>query len=498
MVTPRGKQRFDAVIVGAGFSGIGAAIKLRELGYDNLLIVDREDDLGGTWHVNRYPGLTVDVPSTTYSYWFEPNPYWSRLFAPGAELKRYAAHVADKYDVRRFMCFNTDVDGACWDDEVRRWQVALGGGDTLEAQFLVTATGLLSQPRMPDIAGIESFAGRVLHTADWDDRYPLEQRRAAIIGTGSTGVQIIPELAGQVAELTVYQRTPVWVLPKIDIPFPPALQRFFAKAPAAQRALRWITDTVTGVMMTAAMWKFRYFKPINAAAAWLSRLLRWLSVRDWRLWRQLDPDYDFGCKRPTMSNAYFPALSHPHVHVETGGIDRIEPDGIVDAGGSKRCIDTLVLATGFDIYDHNLPAIEVIGREGRNLGKWWREDGFQAYQGLSVPHFPNLVSMTSPYAWVGLSWFHTVECHMRHIDRLFGEVQRRGADTFEVTEHATHRFGERMERLLDPSVFYAGDCANSRSYYIHPSGRAPLFRPTSVRNAVGEQNRFPLSDYVFG
>ncbi len=221
-----GEHQLDAIIVGAGFGGIGAAIQLTRLGYHNIVVVDREDDLGGTWHVNHYPGLAVDQPSTTFSYWFEPNPYWSRLFAPGAELKRYAEHVAHKYDVRRFMRFNTSVEGARWDDDAQVWRVALAGGETLSAQFLIAATGFLCQPRTPEIPGIETFAGHTIHTAAWDDDYKLTGRRAAIIGTGSTGVQVIPELAQQVSELTVYQRTPIWVLPKFDLGFRPWCSAF--------------------------------------------------------------------------------------------------------------------------------------------------------------------------------------------------------------------------------------------------------------------------------
>ncbi len=287
------------------------------------------------------------------------------------------------------------------------------------------------------------------------------------------------------------------MLPKIDPGFSPAVQRLFARVPRAQRIVRWFTDTITEIVVVAAMWKFRFFKGLNVAAAQLSRLHRWLSVRDKDLWRRLDPAYDYGCKRPTVSNSYFRAFAEPHVHLETSGIERIEPDGIVACDGTKRFIDTLVLATGFDVWDANLPAIEVIGREGRNLGKWWRETRFQAYQGVSIPSFPNFLSMASPYAWVGLSWFNTIECVMRHMERLFGEVQRRGAEVFEVSEAANDRFVDRMTALLDSSVFHAGDCATSRSYYIHHSGQAPLFRPTSVRNAVKEQRSFPLCDYVF-
>ncbi len=494
-----GEQQFDAIVVGAGFGGIGAAIQLSRLGYDNTLIVDREDDLGGTWHVNHYPGLAVDQPSPTFSYWFEPNPYWSRLYAPGSELKRYAEHVADKYNVRRFMRFNTTVEGARWDDDAQVWRVAIAGGETLSAQFLIAATGFLCQPKTPDIDGIESFAGRVLHTAAWDDEYSATGRRAAVIGTGSTGVQIIPELAKEVAELTVYQRTPIWVMPKLDVVFPLTVQRLFATLPLAQRILRWFTDTNLEFMMVITMWKYRHFKLVNKAASTLSKMHRFLLLRDRKLSRDLNPDFDFGCKRPTISNSYYSTFAKAHVHLETSGIDRIEPDGIVARNGSKRLIDTLVLATGFDVWESNLPAIEVIGREGRSLGKWWRETSFQAYQGISVPHFPNFLTMASPYAWVGLSWFNTVEYQMRHMNRLFRELQRQGARTFEVTEEANARFLTRMTKLLDDSVFHLGSCASSRSYWFRDhtgTGEAPLFRPTSARSAVKEQDRFPLSDYA--
>lgn len=489
-------RHLDAVIVGAGFGGMGAAIQLNRLGYDNLAILDREDDLGGTWHVNRYPGLTVDVPSTTYSYRFEPNPYWSRLYAPGAELKRYAEHVADKYNVRRYMRFSTTVEGARWDEDAQAWLVSLLGGETLHSQFLILSTGYLCQPRTPDIPGIDTFAGRIIHAAKWDDSYSLKGRRAAVIGTGSTAVQLVPALAEEVSELTVYQRTPIWVMPKLDFGFSPAAQRLFAKVPAAQRLLRTSTDLFMDLMVTIAMWKYRRFKPVNTAAARIGALHRYLSIRDKEVRRKLTPDYDFGCKRPTLSNTYYRTFTKPHVHLETAGIDRIEPDGIVACDGKKHVIDTLVLATGFDVWESNLPAIEVIGREGRDLGKWWRENRFQAYEGVSVPLFPNMLTQASPYAWVGMSWFDTVEYQMRHMNRLFGELQRRGASTFEVTEQANARFLARMLDLLDDSVFRLGNCATSRSYWFNSSGEAPLFRPTSVRSAVKEQDRFPLSDYA--
>jgi cyclohexanone monooxygenase len=491
-VTPK---HLDAVIVGAGFGGIGAAIQLNRLGYDNIAILEREDDLGGTWHVNRYPGLAVDIPSTSYAYWFEPNPYWSRLYAPGDELKRYANHVADKYNVRRHMRFNTTVGGARWDDDARLWRVALAGGETLSAQFLITATGFLSQPRTPDFPGIAAFEGRIIHSTAWDDNYHFEGRRVGLIGTGATAVQLLPELAQKAADLTVYQRTPIHVVPKIDFPIHEVLQRLFARLPLIQRVVRWVTDMTLDLMLVLCVLNYRYFRRLNMAAADMSKALRFVSIRDEELRRKLTPDYDFGCKRPTYSNSYYRTFAKPHVHLQTSGIERIESDGIIASDGTKTQIDTLVLATGFDQWDANLPAIEIVGRDGRNLGKCWRDEGFHAYQGVSIPRFPNYLSLASPYATCGLSFFSSIEYQMRHMDRLFGELRRRNATTFEATEEANARFRNRMTRLLDKTVLGRGDCARARSYFFGPNGET-LLRLTSPDTTIREQSHFPLSDYA--
>lgn len=491
------EEQYRFIIVGAGFGGIGAAIQLKRLGYDNIVILDREADLGGTWHVNRYPGLAVDIPSPTYSYWFEPNPYWSRLFAYGPELKQYAEYVADKYDVRRYMRFNTTVEGAHWDEDAQLWRVTLADGETLTTRFLITATGFLSQPRTPDIPGITSFDGKIIHTTAWEDNYDFQGRRVGFIGTGATAVQAIPEVAKQVAELTVYQRTAIHVAPKVDFAIPVWLQQVFAQVPLVHRALRLVTDTLCEALLTTALLNFRQFRWLNIAIADLAKVNRFVWIRDKELRRKLTPDYDFGCKRPTWSNSYYRTFAKPHVHLETNSIERIEPDGIITADGHKTVIDTLVLATGFDLYDANFPAFEIIGREGRNLGKWWRENRFQDYQGVSIPYFPNYLSLASPFGFSGASFFNAMEYQMRHMDRLFGEIKRRGATIFEVTEEASSRFRDRMAPLLDNSVLYIGDCATSRSYYFNHSGEVVLLRPTSTRNAVHEASTFPLSDYVF-
>jgi cation diffusion facilitator CzcD-associated flavoprotein CzcO len=491
-------QQYDAVIVGAGFAGIGAAIALKRLGIDNLVILERADDLGGTWYVNHYPGLAVDVPTTTYSYFFEPNPNWSRLFTPGPEIKRYADDVAAKYDVREHIRFNTVVDGARWDEEASLWQIGVSGGETISTRYLFTATGFLSQPHIPEIAGIESFAGQLIHTTEWDDDYDPAGKRIAVIGTGATAVQLIPELAKTAADLTVYQRTPIWVVPKIDLSFGALTKALFARVPATQRALRAVTDGIYELMVTVGVLNYRMFAGrFNLSAAELSRLHRFLVIRDAELRRRLTPDYEFGCKRPTFSNGFYQAFNRPNVHLQDAGIERIEANGIVGKDGTRNEIDTLVLATGFDLWEANFPAIEVIGREGRNLGKWWRDNRFQAYQGVSMPYFPNYLSLASPYAFLGLNFFNTMEYQMRLMERLFTEVQRRGATTFEVTEEANTAYLDRMTELLGKSLFTQGNCASAHSYYFNPAGEPTLLRPTTTATAIREASEFPLSDYRF-
>ncbi|AQA03853.1 monooxygenase [Mycobacterium sp. MS1601] len=490
-------EHTDVVIVGAGFAGIGAAIQLKRLGFDDFVLLDREDDLGGTWYVNHYPGLAVDVPTTTYSYFFEPNPNWSRLFSTGAEIKKYADDVATKYDVRRHIRYNADVQSARWDEETSHWKVTLAGGETVSCRYLITATGFLSQPKLPDINGITDFAGKVVHTTDWDNAYDPAGDRIAVIGTGATAVQLIPELAKTAADLTVYQRTPIWVAPKLDFAISERTKRLFARMPWTQRVIRAITDTIYETMINVGVVNYRVplFRRLNISAMDLCKINQFIQVRDKDLRRKLTPDYDIGCKRPTFSNSYFRTFTKPNVHLQTDGIDHITADGIVNNDGTETKIDTLVLATGFDLWEANFPAIEVIGRDGRNLGKWWRDTRFQAYQGVSIPYFPNYLSLASPYAFLGLNFFNTMEYQMRLMDRLLSEVKRRGATTFEVTEAANTAYLDRMTELLGDSLWTLGNCASSRSYYFNPHGEPSLLRSMSTKDAIKEASEFPLSDY---
>ncbi|MCX6398241.1 MAG: NAD(P)/FAD-dependent oxidoreductase [Propionibacteriales bacterium] len=496
----------DVIIVGAGFGGMGAAITLKKQGFEDLLIIEREDDLGGTWHVNHYPGLAVDIASVTYSYSFEPNPYWKNWFARGPELKAYAEHVADKYDLRRHMEFGISAEGARWDEEAQHWVVTSSpvagpgqGQPTIRtAKHLMTATGFLSQPRLPDIDGVDTFAGTVIHTAQWDDSVALEGKRIAVIGTGATAVQLIPQIAQLASALTVYQRTPIWVTPKNDFKIPGPVQTLFATQPWTQRVARAANSAWLEGMMVTAVLHYKQAKFLNAGAAALAKAHLRRQVHDPETRRKLTPDYSFGCKRPTFSNDYYPTFNADHVTLETTPIARITPSGIVTSDGQETPVDVLVLATGFNLWDTNFPAFEIIGREGRDLGKSWRQHGYHAFEGVTVPGFPNFISLNSPYSYSGLSYFMTIEVQMRHIERLFSELNKRDAETFEVSETADRAFLDQMLERMDDTVFLQGSCSTARSYYYTNEGDAVLLRPTSSGSARKAVEEFDIDEYAFG
>ncbi|GAA1098796.1 flavin-containing monooxygenase [Tsukamurella spumae] len=491
----------EVIIVGAGFGGMGAAIELVRRGTRDIVILERETDLGGTWHVNHYPGLAVDIASVTYSYSFEPNPNWSRLYAPGGELKAYANHVADKYGLRELMRFGVDVRGARWDEDAALWEVTVvrDGGleEKLRARVLITATGFLSQPKLPEIDGIEDFAGTIVHSAQWDDDLSLDGRRIGVIGTGATGVQLVPELAKVAGHLTVFQRTPIWVVPKVDFPVPGPVKTLFRRLPLTQRAARLANSTALEALNTVGVLNYRYGHRFNDVAAMLAKAHMFVQVRNAATRAALTPSYSFGCKRPTFSNTYFPTFSRRNVTLEASSIARVLPHGIEMADGTVHELDVLVLATGFSLWEKNFPAIDVTGRDGRNLGEFWREGRFQAYEGMAVPKFPNFFSLHSPYSYTGLSYFWTIESQMVHLRRVLDEFERRGARTVEISEAANDRFLETMSARLRRSVFQLGSCEGSRSYYFDPHGEATLLRPSSVIGARRDARSFPLADYAF-
>ena len=486
----------EVIIVGAGFGGMGVAIELRRMGIEDILILERRSDAGGTWHANSYPGIAVDIASVTYSFSFEPNPNWSRVFAPGAELAQYARHVADRYDLRRHMRFGADVTQVAYDETDKLWSVHVEGGAPITARVLVLAIGYLSRPKLPDIPGIESFAGKVIHTAAWDHGYTLAGKRVAVIGTGATGVQVIPELAKQAEQLDVYQRTPIWVGPKPDASISPFRRKLYATLPWLQRALRFLDVSILELLTVAAILHHKYLPMLTAIAERACRLHLRRAVSDPELRRKLTPRYPFGCKRPTFSNTYYGAFTRPNVELITDPIARIEPDGIVSGRGEKRAIDALVLATGFNIWERDT-FHSILGRGGIDLRDHWEATRYESYEGITIPGFPNLFYLPSPYSYTGLSYFFTLEGQMKHIARCLGRMRALGARSFEVTRQACDAYVATMQARGRRSVFVAESCGGSNSYYFDRHGAPSLVRPMSAAEGWLRHRLFPTRSYRF-
>ncbi len=486
----------EVVVIGAGFGGMGATIALKRIGVDDVLIIDRATDVGGTWHANTYPGVAVDIASVAYSFSFQPNPDWSRLHAPGAELKGYAARIADEYDLRRHLRLETSVDAVAWDDATATWTVHVADDDPVTCRVLILATGFLSQPKRPDIDGLDTFAGNVVHTSAWDHDLDLTGQRVAVIGTGATAVQLLPELAPIVERLDVHQRTPIWVTAKPDPSIPAPVRAIFRRVPMLQRAARLAGQGIYETLAAAML--FHRQVPWGTAFARRVALLQLRrQVPDVALRERLTPQYGFGCKRPTFSNTYYPTFMRDNVDLVTDRIERVEPEGIV-AGGVKREVDTIVLATGFHLMDDgNYPPFPVTGREGRDLGSRWRQERFDSYQGITSHGYPNLCNLSSPYAYSGLSFFTTIESQMIHLTRLVGEMRERGAATFEPRAEAQQRFVRTMRDKMQDTVFASPSCTGANSYYLNEHGEAALARLAPTPAAFIAARTFPLDDYAF-
>ncbi|MFD3510190.1 flavin-containing monooxygenase [Nocardia sp. NPDC058666] len=483
----------EIIIVGAGFSGIGAAIALRNAGFDDFLIVDDADGVGGTWHWNTYPGVAVDIPSFSYQFSFEQRTDWSRVYAPGRELKAYAESCVDKYNLRPRIRFSTTVISADFDEPADRWVLRTEDGSDLSARFVISATGVLTRPKLPDIPGVETFAGATMHTSRWDHRQDLRGKRVAIIGTGASAVQVIPEIADQVEHLTVFQRTPIWCLPRPDAPLPlPA--RLALKLPGGRTLTRLVSQTYVEFTFPLAA---HYYRSLPTAAigerAGLAHLRR--QVKDPAVRAALTPKYTLGCKRPSFSNDYLSTFNRANVTLETAPISEITPTGV--RATTDHPADVLIFATGFKVMESgNMPTYDLHGVGGRDLETWWDDNRLQAYEGVSVPGFPNFFSIIGPYGYNGASYFTLIENQTRHILRCLQHARTTATHRIEVTEDANDRFFREMLARRDSQVFWHESCATANSYYFDKHGDVPL-RPTSTVEAAWRSGHFPLSDYVF-
>lgn len=487
----------EVVVVGAGFSGIGAGIALEKAGFRDYVIVEAASDLGGTWRDNTYPGIAVDIPSFTYSFSFVQNPKWSRVFAPGNELMAYAEHCADLYGLRAHMRFDTRVESAVFDEERELWRLETTRGPIV-ARYLISAVGGLTQPKLPNIPGLAEFAGKTMHTARWDHGYDLTNKRVAVIGTGASAVQVVPAIAPKVRHLSVFQRTPISILPKPDREIPAWLKSVFGSVPLAQRSVRAMTSLLFEALLVFGVVYHRQ-------TPWLVRRIEALcrkhlarQVPDPKLRLRLTPQYGFGCKRPSFSDHYYPALGRDNVSLVTNAITEVTEAGVRTNDGVLHEVDALILATGFKVFEKgNTPPFDIVGRRGVELGAWWHENRYQAYEGASVPGFPNLFLVLGPYSTTGSSWFSMVEAQTTHAVRCLAEARRRRELTIEIKQEPHDAFFRDILRRQKSSLLFNNNCATANSYYFDHHGDAPFMRPSSGLELWWRSRHFDLDDYRF-
>jgi cation diffusion facilitator CzcD-associated flavoprotein CzcO len=482
-------------IIGGGFSGIGAAIKLDEAGFGDYVLLEAGDGVGGAWHWNTYPGVAVDIPSFSYQFSFEQRADWSRIYAPGRELKAYAEDLVDKYGIRPRLRLNAKVVGCTFDDEAHVWTLDLEDGTQVSARHVIGATGAFATPKLPDIPGVERFAGATMHTARWDHGVDLEGKRVGIIGTGASAVQVIPEIAPEVERLVVFQRTPIWCLPKPDAAMPGWISTLM-RLPGGKLVPRLLSQAfVEATFPLPAQFGGRFPQLAKAGERQGLDHLR-SQVRDPEVRAKLTPQYGLGCKRPSFHNSYLATFNRDNVHLETTPIEEITETAVRHADGTEHDLDVLILATGFAMFDEGVPPYPVTGRDGRDLGAFWEANRNQAYEGVSIPGFPNLFLILGPYGFNGQSYFGLIETQMRHITRCLKRARADGATLVEVRPEANQRYFEDMLARRSSQIFWQDSCALANSYYFDRHGDVP-FRASTTLGAALRSARFDLDDYRF-
>ncbi len=456
-------MRVHTVVIGTGFSGLGMAIQLKRDGRDDFVVLEKAGDVGGTWRDNTYPGCACDIQSHMYSFSFEQNPDWTRSFSPQPEIWDYLRRVTDRYGLRRHIRFGTEVTGARWDADEHRWHVTTATGDEYVARFVVSGIGGLHIPNVPALPGIEDFAGTAFHSARWDHSYDLAGKRVAVVGTGASAVQFIPQIAPAAGRLTVFQRTPPWIMPKPDHAIPGWLKRVFRVVPGAQRMYRgliyWLLESRAagfngrpGLMKLAQRIALRHMHK---------------AVADPELRRKLTPDYVMGCKRVLIANDYYPALTRPDVEVVTDGIAEVRAHSIVDTAGVEHEVDAIVYGTGFHVTDA-FDYVNITGEDGRDLSKDWRTNGIRTHYGITVAGYPNLFFLLGPNTALGHnSVVFMIESQIRYVSQAMRLVERSGAAGLAPRESAQARFQSDMQRKLVAGVWTQGGC---KSWYLDAHG----------------------------
>ena len=454
-------MRPSIVIIGAGFGGLAAAVELRKRGHDDIVIIERGDDVGGVWRENTYPGAACDVPSPFYSYSFEPNPLWPHRFSQQTAILDYIRHVADKYDLRRHLRCGVEVLGASYDDLSAQWAVRLSGGETLVVDVLVSAVGQLSRPSYPTIEGRETFAGDAFHSATWDHDVDLRGKHVAVIGTGASAVQFIPAIQPEVGHLTVFQRTPPYLVPRPDREFTRLHHAAFTKIPATELAERGTWYAVVEALSVAWV----YSKPLARAVRAVSRWhMRRQAAAKPGLFAKVWPTYPIGCKRILFSDDYLPALAQDNVDLVTDGIAAIRPEGVVTHDGAEHHADVIIWGTGFKATEFLAP-MEITGVDGLALHEHWSA-GARAYYGMTMPGFPNLLVMYGPNTNTGGgSIIYFLETQATYIADYVDHLVEVG-EALSVRLHVEQAYDERIQGDLAGSVW-----TQCTSWYRDASGR---------------------------
>lgn len=480
-------SKTSVLIVGTGFAGLGMAIRLRQSGITDFVVLEKSTEVGGTWRDNTYPGLACDIPSYLYSFSFEPKHDWSRFFAPQKEILSYLAHCADKYAVRPHIRFGIRVMSADWDEGAGAWRVGTES-ETWIAPVLISGSGhALTQPIYPSIEGRERFGGRSMHSARWDHDYSFKGKRVAVFGTGASAIQIIPELAKEASRLHVFQRTPSWVLPKPDWTIPPWARRLFRRFPALQRVARW---TVYGVFESYAV-GYVVEPRLNAAREWHCRRFLRSSIRDGALRRKLVPTFRLGCKRILISNDYFPALQMDHVELVTDPVIAIHPDGVETADGVRCAVDAIVYATGYETAEAR-PPFAIRGRGGRSIEDDWA-GGAEAYRGTAVTGFPNFFTIIGPNLGLGHnSMVYMMEAQYAYILDALRTMREKRLRSVEVRADAQARYNRWLQKRLARTVWNTGGC---RSWYLTASGKNTTAWPGFTFEFWARMRRFDVESY---
>jgi cation diffusion facilitator CzcD-associated flavoprotein CzcO len=460
---------YRVLIIGSGFGGQCAAINLLKAGIDDFRLLERRDFFGGTWCQNTYPGAAVDVPSPLYSLSFAPYP-WTQMFAGQAELQRYTEHVAERFGLRERVLLQTNVERIEWDEAQKCWAVHAGAKGTFHAQFVINASGPLSQPVIPHFPGQERFQGKTFHTNNWDHGYDYRGKRVAIIGSGASAAQVIPAIAADVAHLHVFQRTPHWVLPRADRSFG-RFQRWLLGVKPAYKLLRWLLYWQFETRVIA----FKYSRPaIHLVQRQALRFLK-RQVADPQLRQKLTPDFTIGCKRVLVSSTYYPALTRPNVtlHSREHGVAALDETGIITTDGVHIDVDLIVWSTGYDATD-GVISYPVTGKNGVQMRDVWAQYP-RAYLGTSLPAFPNLFIVTGPNTGIGhTSALFIIEAQMNYILDCIRTVQAKGLRSIEVRPEAERTYTQMIHREMERTVWKTGGC---HSWYQSKSGHVIAIFP---------------------